>query len=232
MIGVVVTVRVVDLIIIFLSSSLVFFPPARSPCRTFFTIPHAIFHCLEGRELSVAMLPDQELARATKKAIKEESCRFTAFQNLPRLCSAIITIENGIHSLAFRLPWSQLSKLDMIKTIIHPHIFLDVLSSSAPSLKDGFDPTLDIRMRSLCYLRIDLVQDRRKTGWVVSIYQKLLSKSSNTLESLTFWDASFWDVGTMSQGLPLWFIALCKTSTDFSRSSQSSSIFTSQLDLE
>jgi hypothetical protein len=198
----------------------------------FFTIPHAIFHCLESLELSVAMLPDQELARATKKAIKEESRRFTAFQNLPRLRSAIITIENGIHPLAFRLPWSQLTKLDMIKTTIHPHIFLDVLSSSAPSLKDGsftirfkkvmpssssapknsipivklpflqnlrlrlIDPTLDtrifsrIRMRSLCHLRIDLVQDRRKTGWVVSIYQKLLSKSSNKLESLTFWDAS------------------------------------------
>jgi hypothetical protein len=177
------------------------------------------------------MLPDQELARAIKTAIKEESRRFTAFQNLPRLRSAIITIENGIHPLAFRLPWGQLTKLNMINTTIHPHIFLEVLSSSAPSLRDGsftiqfkkitpssssvpknifpiaklhflqnlrlrlIDPTLDTRifsrvhMTSLCHLRIDLVQDRRKTGWVVSIYQKLLSKSSITLKSLSFWDA-------------------------------------------
>lgn len=40
-------------------------------------------------------------------------------------------------SKLFRIPWRQLIKLDMMNTTIRPHIFLEVLSSSAPSLKDG-----------------------------------------------------------------------------------------------
>jgi hypothetical protein len=85
----------------------------------------------------VPILPDQELARALKTAIEEESRRSTAFQRLPRLRTAVITIKNGIHPLAFKLPWRQLTKLNMINSTVSPHIFMEVLSNSAPSLKDG-----------------------------------------------------------------------------------------------
>jgi hypothetical protein len=207
--------------------------------EAFFTIPPGIFCWLEQLELSVPMVSDQELARAMKKTIKKESGRFTAFQRLPRLRSAVITIKNGIHPLAFKLPWQQLTKLDMIHTTLRPHIFLDVISSSAPSLEDGsftiqfkkisrsnssapendfpivtlpflqnlrlrlIDPTLDTRIFSrihltaLCHFRIDLVQDRDEVGWVMSIYENLLSKSSNTLKSLTFLDTPL--VGASSE---------------------------------
>ena len=203
----------------------------KNAVEAFFTIPPGIFYWLEHLELSVPMVTDQELARATKKTIKEELHRFTTFQRLPRLRSAVITLKNGIHPLAFKIPWRQLTKLDMIHTILRPHIFLEVISSSAFSLEDGsfairfkkisrshssapqkifriaklpflqnlrlrlIDPTLDTRIFSrvhlmaLCHFRIDLVQDRDEVGWVMSIYENLLSKSSNTLRSLTFWDA-------------------------------------------
>ena len=203
----------------------------KDAAEAFFTIPPGIFYGLEHLELSVPMVPDQELARAMKRTIKEELHRFTAFQSLPRLRSAVITLKNGIHPLAFKIPWRQLTKLDMIHTILRPHIFLEVISSSAFSLEDGsfairfkkisrshssglqkifriaklpflqnlrlrlIDPTLDTRIFScvhltaLCRFRIDLVHDRDEAGWVMSIYENLLSKSSNTLKSLTFWDA-------------------------------------------
>ena len=202
--------------------------------ESFFAIPPGIFCCLEKLELSVPMLPDKELARhAIKTTIEQGLHRFTAFQRLPRLRSAVITIKIGINPLAFRIPWRQLTKLDMMNTTLSPHIFLQVISSPALSLKDGsftiqfkriirsnslasknifriaklrflqnlrlrlIDPTLDTRIFSrihlttLCHLRIDLVQDLDKAGWTISIYQKLLSKSRDTMKSLMFWDAPF-----------------------------------------
>lgn len=105
--------------------------------NAFFTIPSRNFSCLERLELSVPMLPDQELARAIKKAITKESRRFTAFQRLPRLRTAVINIQNRIHPLAFKIPWQQLTTLDMRNTVLYPRIFLEVLSDSAPSLKHG-----------------------------------------------------------------------------------------------
>ena len=54
----------------------------------FFTIPPGKFYCLERLELSMPMLPNQELDRATKTMIKEESDRFTAFQRLQARASS------------------------------------------------------------------------------------------------------------------------------------------------
>jgi len=194
----------------------------------FFTIPPGNFYGLERLEFSVPLLPDQDLARGIKTAITEELRHFTAFEKLPRLRTAVITIKNGIHPLAFRIPWRQLTKLDMINTTLCPHIFLEVISGSAPSLEYGsftiqfegigrsnssapedifrivklrflqhlhlrlIDPNLDTRIFSrlhltLSHLRIEL--DDSKEGWMMSMFQDLLSKSRKTLKSLGFWDA-------------------------------------------
>lgn len=194
----------------------------------FFTIPPESFYGLERLELAVPLLPDQDLARGIKTAIQEELRHFTAFQRLPRLRTAVIAIKNGIHPLAFRIPWRQLTKLDMINTTVCPHIFLEVLSASAPSLEDGsftiqfegvrrsnssapkdifcmvklrflqhlhlrlINPDIDtcifsrLHLRALSHLKIELDDSE---GWMMSIFQDLLSKSRKTLKSLGFWDA-------------------------------------------
>jgi len=207
----------------------------------FFTIPPGQFRFLERLEIAVPILPHQGLARAIKKTIKKKLRQFTALQRLPRLRSAVISIKNGIHPLAFGIPWHQLTKLEMRNTTVRPRIFLDVLSSSAPSLKEGsftiqfkritrstsstatsnpriikprflqilhlrlIDPTLNTRlfsrihMTALCQLRIEL--DRDEAGWMMSIYQDLLSKSHKTLKSLVFCDPSA--EGDQTEGLTL-----------------------------
>ncbi|KIM42510.1 hypothetical protein M413DRAFT_119556 [Hebeloma cylindrosporum] len=69
--------------------------------------------------------------------IKTKLPGFTVFQKLRHLRSAVINIKNDIHPLALRIPWEQLTKLDMGDTLLRPNIFLEVLSASAPSLNDG-----------------------------------------------------------------------------------------------
>ena len=209
--------------------------------NSFFTIPPAQFCFLERLEIAVPILPHQGLARAIKKTIKKELRHFTALQRLPRLRSAVISIKNGIRPLAFKIPWHQLTRLNMKNTTVRPRIFLDVLSSSAPSLQEGsftiqfkrisrstsqaaknnfrivkprflqilhlrlINPTLNthifsrIHATALCQLRIEL--DHDEAGWMLSIYQNLLSTSHQTLKTLVFWDAPV--EGDQSDGLTL-----------------------------
>ncbi|KIM37701.1 hypothetical protein M413DRAFT_30641 [Hebeloma cylindrosporum] len=199
----------------------------------FFSIPSGSFKFLERLSISVPVLPTRALAHATAATLTEGLDHFDAFHRWPRLRSAVISIMNGINPLAFKLPWYQFTELDMLHTILSPYLFMQVLSSCAPSLKDGsfairfeeivpstassrkdtfdivkprflqnlrlrlIDPTLDTRifprihLTALSHLRIELVQDRLKEGWTMPIYKKLLSKSSNVLKSLGFWDAPF-----------------------------------------
>ena len=105
--------------------------------KSFFAIPPGQFDCLERLELSFPILPDQDLARTTTMMINQELPRFMAFQSSPHLRSVLISIKNGIHPLALRIPWWQLTKIDMRDTPLHPSIFFKVLSASAPSLNDG-----------------------------------------------------------------------------------------------
>ncbi|KIM35578.1 hypothetical protein M413DRAFT_32433 [Hebeloma cylindrosporum] len=196
--------------------------------NSFFDIPLDEFNCVEGLDISFPRLPDPELAHTTVTMIKAKLSSFTTFQSSHHLRSAPINIGNGIHPLRLRIPWWRLSKIDMTNTTLRPNTFLEVLSASAPSLKDGsfairfkrvtrstasapnettpivkacflqylhlrlINPSRDRRflsrlyLTSLSHLKIDL-DDR--VGWRMSIYDHLLSRSSQTLRTLELVDA-------------------------------------------
>ncbi|KIM36205.1 hypothetical protein M413DRAFT_31808 [Hebeloma cylindrosporum] len=101
------------------------------------------------------------------------------------------SLEDGSFTIRFEeirrsSPSSPNNTFDIVKPLFVQHLRLRLI-----------DPTLDTRIFSrihltaLCTLRIELVQDRLKEGWAMSIYKALLSKSRNTLKSLGFSDTPF-----------------------------------------
>ncbi|KIM37986.1 hypothetical protein M413DRAFT_12975 [Hebeloma cylindrosporum] len=171
--------------------------------QSFFAIPPGTFGCLEKLNISLPSLPDQGLAHRTKTMIKDKLRTFTAFQNLRHLRSALINISNGIHPLLLRIPWSQLTSLDMRSTRLRPNVFLEVLSASALSLKEGsftirFKRTRStasapqetfriVKARFLQYLRLRLINPSRDKRFLFHLYLTALSHLKIDLDDRAGW---------------------------------------------
>lgn len=91
---------------------------------------------------------------------------FEAFTNVPRLETARIQIANGIHPLDLNFPWHQLTKLDLIDTVLPSRTLIRILQRCSQSLMEGFfttdidrhakrnTPPYTIHMKSLIRFRL------------------------------------------------------------------------------
>ena len=162
----------------------------KSDLRTFFGPGHVHFLFLQA--INVAVIGNPAEAVISQIPAKG-SIDLSIFQCAPLLRQASVQILDGVHPLDLRLPWGQLTRIDLGQTSIHVRKFVYIMEQSL-LLEDGIfyinflrayagQPTTlrKISIPRLRQLRIRLVQPSRKTRTFRKIFTKLEMPSLNEL---------------------------------------------------
>ena len=162
----------------------------KSNLRTFFGPSHVHFLFLQA--INVAVIGNPVEAVASQIPAKD-SIDLSVFQCAPLLRQASVQILDGVHPLDLRLPWGQLTRIDLGQTSIHVRKFAYIMEQSLLlehgvfyinflRVYAGQRTTLrKISIPRLRQLRIRLVQPSRNTRIFRKIFRQLEMPSLNEL---------------------------------------------------
>ncbi|KAF9477625.1 hypothetical protein BDN70DRAFT_922483 [Pholiota conissans] len=92
------------------------------------------FGALKSLDLCLVISPEQTIPPFPLEAYS----RFHALAIAPRLRSVIVRLHDNLHPLALRLPWGQLTFLDLVTTAMFPESLLTIFRICAPRLQSGY----------------------------------------------------------------------------------------------
>ncbi|KAF8957618.1 hypothetical protein BDZ97DRAFT_1845788 [Flammula alnicola] len=72
------------------------------------------------------------------RVLEAQWLNFTVFCSLPHIRQVTLHILNGLHPFDLRLPWRQLTALDMGTTAMPPDVFIKIIGEARSSLRDAF----------------------------------------------------------------------------------------------
>ncbi|KAF8200091.1 hypothetical protein BJ912DRAFT_1139315 [Pholiota molesta] len=100
----------------------------------FMTIQEGPFSILESMEIYFVNTWDERVS----SFIPEVSLRFNGLCSAPRLRNVTFRLLNNLRPIDLKLPWGQLTTLDMGTTAMEPKIFLKIMDSTSIQLEAGF----------------------------------------------------------------------------------------------
>lgn len=102
---------------------------------------------------------------------------FNALRTVPHLRKATFHLLNGLHPIDLRLPWGQLTTLDLGTTAMPPEVFIKILHSAALHLEDGH---FYVRFSKLHYPKCRLWRGGVKMHALRTLRLRLLYPSDDT----------------------------------------------------
>ncbi|KAF8964572.1 hypothetical protein BDZ97DRAFT_1815717 [Flammula alnicola] len=102
--------------------------------ETFLNIQEGRFRVLEAVDIAFMNTGPTLLSSFTMA----QWLNFTVFRSLPYIRKVTLHILNGLHPFDLRLPWRQLTALDMGTTAMPPDVFIKIIGEARSSLRDAF----------------------------------------------------------------------------------------------
>ncbi|KAF8196164.1 hypothetical protein BJ912DRAFT_1040316 [Pholiota molesta] len=117
----------------------------------FLKLPPGQFRALESIEVAFMHTWDEPCSWFDLDTCLE----FTALRTVPHLRDATMHLLNGLHPIDLRLPWDQLTSLDLASAAMTPEVFVKIIRYGARQLEDGY-----FQMRFSCLLSPQRVLSR------------------------------------------------------------------------
>jgi hypothetical protein len=100
----------------------------------FLKIPQGQFRALESIEVAFVNTWDEPISW-----FELDTClQFTALRTVPHLRDVTVHLFNGLHPIDLRLPWDQLTSLDLASVAMTPEVFIKIIRHGARQLEKGY----------------------------------------------------------------------------------------------